>query len=104
MILKIFILLIGFVLLIKGADILVDGVSTTAKNLKISSLAIGFIVVAFGTSFPELAVSIKAIYSNNGDMVLGNVIGSSISNILLILGISSLIGKVRIKQNTTKIN
>ena len=100
MILNILILIIGFVLLIKGADILVDGASSIARNLKVSSLLIGLTVVTFGTGIPELAVSIKSIISGNSDMLLGNVIGSNIINILLILGISSVICPLRVKNNT----
>lgn len=102
MLLNILFLLIGFIILVKGADILVDGASSTAKNLGVSSLVIGLTIIAFGTSSPELAVSFKAIYSGNGDIVIGNVIGSSISNILLILGISSLFGKIKVKPTTIK--
>lgn len=102
MLLNILFLLIGFVILVKGADILVEGASSAAKNLGISSLAIGLTIIAFGTSSPELAVSFKAISSSNGDIVIGNVIGSSISNILLILGISSLFGKIKVKPTTVK--
>lgn len=102
MIIKIILLLIGFVLLIKGADILVDGASSVALNLKISKIIIGLTIVAFGTSAPELAVSISARMAGSDDMVLGNIIGSSILNTLLILGISSIIRPITIKDNTIK--
>ncbi len=97
MLLQILILIVGFLLLIKGADVFVDGASSTARNLNISRLVIGLTIVAFGTSAPELAVSFKALMSNSGDMVLGNVIGSNIINILLILGVSSLFCTLRVK-------
>ncbi len=102
MLLQILILIVGFLLLIKGADVFVDGASSTARNLNISRLVIGLTIVAFGTSAPELAVSMKALMSNSGDMVLGNVIGSNIINILLILGVSSLFCTLRVKSNTIR--
>ena len=102
MILQILLLVSSFVLLIKCADMFVDGAASVARNFKISKIVIGITIVAFGTSAPELAVSIKALMSNNGDMVLGNVIGSNIINILLIVGISCLFGKIRVKNNTIK--
>ena len=85
MIIQIIILIVGFIVLIKGADIFVDGASSIALNLKLSKMLIGLTIVAFGTSAPEFAVSIKSIISGNADMLLGNVIGSNILNILLII-------------------
>lgn len=102
MFLQIILLIIGFVVLIKGADIFVDGASSLALNFKLSKMLIGLTIVAFGTSAPEFAVSVKSIMSNNSDMVLGNVIGSNILNILLIIGICSLIKPVVVKSNTVK--
>ena len=81
---KLILLIIGFVLLIKGADVFVDGASNIALNLKIPKMIIALTIVAFGTSCPELAVSIKSMISGNKDIVLGNVIGSNILNILKI--------------------
>ena len=102
MILNIFLLVLGFILLIKGADIFIDGASSTAANLKIPKIIIGISVVAFGTSAPELAISMKAIASNNADIVFGNLIGSNIINVSLILGIAALIKPIHIKSNTIK--
>lgn len=102
MLLNIVLLIVGFILLIKGADIFVDSSSSLAENLKISKIVIGLTIVAFGTSAPELAVSIKAIISGSSDIVLGNVVGSNILNILLILGISSLFSPMKVKDNTVK--
>lgn len=102
MILSIILLIVGFVFLIKGADIFVDGASSTAENFKISKMLIGLTIVAFGTSAPEFAVSMSALASGSTDMVLGNVIGSCILNILLILGIAALIRPIRIKNNTVR--
>ena len=100
MFIQVIILIIGFVVLIKGADIFVDGASSIALNLKLSKMLIGLTIVAFGTSAPEFAVSVKSIISGNADMLLGNVIGSNILNILLIIGICSLIRPILVKSNT----
>ena len=102
MIINIILLVLGFVILIKGADLFVDGASGIAGNFKVSKMLIGLTIVAFGTSAPELAVSIKSIFSGNGDIVLGNVIGSNILNILLILGLSSIFHSLTVKNNTVK--
>ena len=102
MILSIVLLIIGFIILIKGADFFVDGASSLARNFKLSSMFIGLTIVAFGTSSPEFAVSIQALLRGNGDMILGNVIGSNILNILLILGVSSLFHSLVVKKNTVK--
>ena len=80
MILSIILLIVGFVILIKGADVFVDGASSVAKNFHLSKMLIGLTIVAFGTSAPEFAVSIQSLIGGNGDMVLGNVIGSNILN------------------------
>ena len=102
MLLNIVFLVIGFIALIKGADLFVDGASGIAGNFKVSKMLIGLTIVAFGTSAPEFAVSIKSLLSDSGDMVLGNVIGSNILNILLILGLSALVHPLRVKNNTVK--
>ena len=102
MILHILLLIVGFVLLIKGADFFVDGASSTAENFKISKMLIGLTIIAFGTSAPEFAVSMQALAKGSTDMVLGNVIGSNILNILLILGVAAAINPIKIKDNTVK--
>lgn len=102
MFLNILLLIIGFILLIKGADVFVDGASSTAQNFKVSKMLIGLTIIAFGTSAPELAVSVSALASGSTDMVLGNVIGSCILNILLILGLAAIIHPIRIKANTVR--
>ena len=102
MLINIILLILGFIILIKGADLFVDGTSSIANHLGISKILIGLTIVAFGTSAPEFAVSIKSIISNNGDIVLGNVIGSNILNILLILGLSTMIHSLTVKNNTVK--
>ena len=102
MLLNIIVLVIGFIILIKGADLFVDGASGIAGNFKVSKILIGLTIVAFGTSAPEFAVSVKSLLINSGDMVLGNVIGSNILNILLILGLSALVHPLNVKNNTVK--
>lgn len=102
MFIQVILLIIGFIVLIKGADIFVDGASSIALNLRLSKMLIGLTIVAFGTSAPEFAVSVKSIISGNADMLLGNVIGSNILNILLIIGICSLIHPIYVKSNTVK--
>ena len=102
MIVYIALLIIGFIILIKGADIFVDGASSVAGNFKVSKMLIGLTIVAFGTSAPEFAVSVKSLISGSGDMVLGNVIGSNILNILLILGVSAMFHSLKVKDNTVK--
>lgn len=101
-ILEIFILIIGFIILVKGADLFVDAASSLAENFKISKMLIALTIVAFGTSAPEFAVSIKSIMSGSNDILLGNVIGSNILNILLILGVASCIHPLKVKNATVK--
>src|SRR3990167_7329805 len=91
---------VGFILLIKGADFLVEGASSIAKRLGISALAIGLTIVAFGTSAPELVVNIFASLQGNADIAIGNILGSNIANILLILGISAVIYPLAVKRGT----
>lgn len=98
MILSILFLIVGFVLLVKGADFFVDGSSSIAKFLKIPSIIIGLTIVAFGTSAPEAAVSIIAGINGNNDIAIGNVIGSNVFNLLVVVGISAAISPVAIKK------
>ena len=98
--LNLLLLTIGFALLIKGADWFVDGASSTALNFKVSKMLIGLTIVAFGTSAPELAVSLQAFAAGSTDLVLGNIVGSCILNILLIIGIGATIRPIKIKDDT----
>lgn len=93
-------LIFGFIIIIKGADFLVDGSSSLARRLKISDLAIGLTVVAFGTSTPELFVNVIASLKGNTDIAIANVLGSNIANILLILGVSSIIHPLSVTKGT----
>lgn len=102
MIIYILLLILGFVLLIKGADWFVDGASSLAANFKVPKMIIALTIVAFGTSAPELAVAFNSMISGSSDIVLGNVIGSNILNILLILGTASMFHNLDVKSNTIK--
>lgn len=98
--LQVLLLVGGFVILIKGADWLVDGASSVASNFKVSKQLVGLTIVAFGTGAPELAVSISSMMSGNTDMLLGNVMGSNIINILLLIGVAALISPIKVNRNT----
>lgn len=95
-------LVIGFVLLMKGADWFVDGASKTADKFGIPHLVIGLTIVAFGTSAPEAAVSISAALKGNVDLAISNVLGSNIMNVLLILGLAAVIYPLAVKRTTIK--
>lgn len=92
--------MVGFILLIKGADWLVNGASSLAKKYNVSNLAIGLTVVAFGTSAPELVVNVFAAAQGHQDIAFGNVIGSNIFNLFVILGIAGLITPLVVKSST----
>lgn len=98
--LQILALIIGFVVLIKGADWLVSGASSVAANFKVSKLLIGLTIVAFGTGAPELAVSFSSLLNGSTDILLGNVIGSNIINVLLLIGVAAAIHPIRVKKDT----
>lgn len=100
MTLQIFLLILGFLLLIKGSDWLVEGASALARKFNVSNLSIGLTVVAFGTSSPELVVNTFAAFEGHHDIVLGNIIGSSIVNIFVILGIAGVITPLTIQRST----
>lgn len=97
-----FLLLLGFVLLIKGADFFVDGSSSVAKILKVPTIIIGLTVVAFGTSMPELSVSFTAALRGNNDLAVSNVLGSNLFNLLVVLGCCALICPVQAKWSLLK--
>ncbi|WKZ29353.1 MAG: calcium/sodium antiporter [Patescibacteria group bacterium] len=93
-------LLLGFIVLIKGAEFLVDGASSVAKKMRVSNLAIGLTIVAFGTSAPELFVNLFASFNGNADIAIGNIVGSNIVNTLLILGIVAMIMPIKVGKGT----
>ncbi len=98
--LQIILIIIGFILLIKSADILVDGSSNIAKKWQIPEVVIGLTIVAIGTSMPELVVSVTAALEKHADLSIGNIIGSNITNMFLILGICAIIKPLRFKKET----
>lgn len=96
------ILIIGFTLLIKGADIFVEGASSIAKRFDVSPMLIGLTIVAMGTSAPEAAVSVSSSIACQNDMSIANVVGSNFFNILVVLGVSAVIAKLPVEKNTIK--
>jgi len=93
---KYMLLLVGFVMLIKGADVFVDGSSNIAKRFGIPSIIVGLTIVAMGTSAPEFSVSVQSALAGMNDISIGNVVGSNLFNLLVVLGMSSIIGKLKI--------
>ncbi|HNP17962.1 MAG TPA: calcium/sodium antiporter [Fulvivirga sp.] len=104
MLLNIVMLIVGLFVLIIGGDFLVRGASSIALKSHISPLVVGLTVVAFGTSAPELLISVKAALDGSPDMVMGNVIGSNICNLALVLGITALIGPIKVQNDSIKID
>lgn len=100
MVLSIIFIIIGFALLIKGADFLVDGASNVAKKFHIPEIIIGLTIVSMGTSMPELFVSATSALNGSADMAIGNIVGSNICNLLLILGLSAFIKPVIFQRET----
>lgn len=100
MLLNIILIIIGFVLLIKGADFLVDGASEIAKKFHIPEIVIGLTIVAIGTSMPELVVSVTSALEGHSDLAIGNVVGSNIANMFLILGVCATIRSLVFKKET----
>lgn len=93
-------LIIGFVLIVKFSDILVDAACSIANNLKIPKIVIALTVMAFGTCAPEIAISFKSISAGNGSMALSNVVGSCIINVLMIIGLAAIISPIKVKNDT----
>ena len=101
MLLNIIYLLAGFIILVYGANLLVDGGAALAHRLKVPNIVIGLTVVAFGTSTPELVVNIISSIEGSSALALGNVLGSNIFNIMAILGVTALFVPIGIKRSTT---
>jgi cation:H+ antiporter len=95
-------LILGFIILVKGSDFLVDGASNIARYFGISQLIIGLTIVAFGTSTPELIVNLLSSSSNNTDLAISNVLGSNLFNTLIILGLTSLIAPIGVQKSTVR--
>ena len=102
LIIQTLLLAVGFVMLVKGADWFVDGSSAVARRFGIPQLVIGLTIVAMGTSAPEAAVSIAAALKGNADITIGNIVGSNILNILIILGVSSLLADLQVAKSTIR--
>ncbi len=102
LLLNVVLLLVGFVLLIKGADFFVDGSSSLARKLKIPSLVVGLTIVALGTSCPELAVSVSSSLAGANSMAVGNVVGSNLFNLLVVLGVCAAITPVAVSKDVIK--
>lgn len=100
MFISVILIILGFVLLIKGADVLVDGSSNIAKKFHIPEIIIGLTIVSIGTSMPELFVSATSALEGHSDISIGNVIGSNVCNLLLILGISTILKPIRFQRET----
>ena len=100
--LNILFLILGMAFLIKGADFFVSGASAVAKRMKVSPLIIGLTIVAIGTSLPELAVSITSAINGSVDMSVGNVVGSNMANMLLIIGIVALFAPIKVQKSSRK--
>lgn len=98
----ILLLLIGFLFLIKGADVFVEGASSIAKKFNVPSMLVGLTIVAMGTSAPEAAVSVTSSIAGQNDMSIANVVGSNFFNILMVLGVSALISKLPVEKDTIK--
>ena len=99
-IIQVVLLLVGFVFLIKGSDFFVDGASSIASLLRIPTIIVGLTIVAFGTSAPEAAVSITSSITGSNAMAVSNVIGSNMFNILMVIGLSALLGELLMEKNT----
>ena len=102
MLVELVLLVVGFAMLIKGADIFVEGAAGIAAKFGIPQLVIGLTIVAMGTSAPEAAVSIAAAFKGTADITIGNVVGSNIMNVLVILGVTALIVSVAVQQSTIR--
>ena len=99
---QLLILILGFALLILGADYLVKGASNIAKVLNVSEMVIGLTIVALGTSLPELLVSIVSATTGSTDIVMGNVVGSNLCNLLLILGVVTIIKPIKLEKDSIR--
>ena len=103
-VLECFLLSLGFLLLVKGADWFVDGASGSATKLRIPQLVIGLTIVAMGTSAPEAAVSISAALKGSAEITIGNIVGSNILNILIILGLASALVPIAVAKSTIRVD
>ena len=103
-IIQLLLLTVGFVMLVKGSDWFVDGASSIAAKFHIPQIIIGLTIVAMGTSAPEAAVSITAAMGGSADITVGNIVGSNILNVLIILGLASVIVPIAVGKSTIKVD
>lgn len=103
MILNFILIIVGFALLVKGADYLVDGASSIAKKFHIKEIVIGLTIVSIGTSMPEFVVSLTSSLNNHSDMAIGNIVGSNISNLFFILGACAALRPLKFKEQTVRL-
>lgn len=103
MILNIIFIIVGFFLLVKGADLLVDGSSRIARKFNVKEIIIGLTIVSIGTSMPELIISVTSALKNQSDFAIGNILGSNISNLFFILGVCAIIKPLLFKKQTVRI-
>lgn len=97
-------IIIGLILLVKGADFLVKGATGMARRLKLSEMIIGLTIVSIGTSLPEIFITIKSAIQGHSDLIIGNAVGSCICNLLLVLGLASLFGPIKLNKRILKIH
>ena len=102
LVIQVALLLLGFLFLVKGADFFVDGSSEIARFFKIPSIVIGLTIVSFGTSLPELAVSLTSALKGINGIALGNVVGSNITNLMLVAGTTAIISPIPVDRNLMK--
>ena len=100
MVVSIILIIVGFILLIKGADFLVDGASNIAQKFHIPEIIIGLTIVSIGTSMPELVVSVNSALHGHSDIAIGNVVGSNLANVMLILGLCATIKPLLMKKQS----
>ena len=104
MLLEIILIILGFCFLVKGADLLVGASASIAKKFNLSEMLIGLTIVAIGTSLPEIFITITSSIDGHADLVIGNAIGSCICNFLFVIGLTSLIGTVKLDKRIVKIH
>ena len=102
MMLELILLIVGFIMIIKASDVLVDAASSLAIKFKVPKMLIALTIVAFGTCAPELAISFNSVMAKNGTMAFANVVGSCIVNVFLIIGLAALTNNIKIKDATIK--
>ena len=100
--LEVIFLIIGFIMIIKASDVLVDAASSIATKFNVPKMLIALTIVSFGTCAPELAISFNSVMAKNGTMAFANVVGSCIVNVFLIVGLAAIVKQIKVKHNTIK--